>query len=66
MPTSTGDQEIADLVGRRNMPQAPCAAHRLAQGLQECFVGGQHDELDDVAREAEPQRIQRAAFFVRS
>jgi hypothetical protein len=34
--------------------------------LQEDLVRGQYHELDDVARETEPQRIQRAAFFVRS
>ncbi len=60
------DQKVADLVGRRHVPQAPGAAHRLAQGLQENIVRSQNDELDDVAREAEFQRIQRAAVLVRS
>ncbi len=60
------DQKVADFVGRRDVPQAPGAAHRLAQGLQEGVVRGQNDELDDVAREAELQRVQRAAVLVRS
>jgi hypothetical protein len=48
------------------MPQAPRAAHCLAQGLQEYFVTGQHHELDDLARQAEPQGVQRATLFVGS
>ena len=61
-----GEQKIADLVARRDVPQAPRAADGFAQGLQEYLVGGQNHEFDDVARETEPQRIQRAAFFIRS
>ncbi len=48
------------------MPQPPRAAHGFPQGLQEHFVIGQHHELDDVARKAEPQGVQRAALFVGS
>jgi hypothetical protein len=48
------------------MPQPPRTPHRFAQGLQEYFVAGQHHELDDLARKAEPQRIQGAILFVRS
>ena len=43
-----------------------CAAHRFAQRLQEGIVRGQHHEFDDVAREAELQRVQCAAVLVRS
>ena len=42
------------------------AAYRGVQGLQEYFVTGEHHEFDNFAREAEPQRIERAAFFVGS
>jgi len=48
------------------VPQAPCAAHGLAKGLQEGIVRGHDDKLDDFAREAELQRIQCAAVLVRS
>ena len=60
------DQQVADLVGRRDVPQASGAAYRLAQGLQENIVRGQYNELDNVAREAELQRVQRIPIFVRS
>ena len=60
-----GDQQVADLVGRGNVPQPPRPAHGLSKRLQEGLVGGEHHELDDLARQAESQRIQRAAFFVR-
>ena len=46
-------QQIADLVGGQNVPEPPCSPHAFAQSLQERVVGGQYDELDDVAREAE-------------
>ncbi len=61
-----GHQKIADLVGCGDMPQPPRAADCLAQGLQEYFVTGQHYELDDVARKAEPRGVQRATLFVGS
>jgi hypothetical protein len=48
------------------MPQPSGIADGLTQGLQKCLIAGEHDELDNVAREAEPQRIQRAAVFIRS
>jgi hypothetical protein len=50
-----GDQKIADLVGRGDMPQPPRAPERFAQRLQERSVARQYDELDDIARELEPE-----------
>ncbi len=61
-----GDQQVADLVGGWDVPQTPGPANRLAQGLQEGVVRGQNDDLDDFAREAELERVQRAAVLVRS
>jgi hypothetical protein len=48
------------------MPQTPGGAHRLTQRLQKYWVGGQNNQLDNVACEAELQRIQSLAFFIRS
>jgi hypothetical protein len=44
------------------MPKPPRRTHGLAQRLQENFVAGEYHQLYDVAREAEPQRIHRAAL----
>jgi hypothetical protein len=61
-----GHQEIADLVAGGNVPKPSGAAHGFTKRLQKRFVAGQNHEFDDVARETEPQRIQRASFFVGS
>jgi len=42
------------------------AADCLAQGLQEYFVTGQHHELDDLVRKAEPRGVQPATLVVGS
>jgi len=66
MPTSPATNKSLTL-----SPEGTCHSRRapptaFTKSLQKCFVAGQNHELDDVARETEPQRIQGASFFVGS
>ena len=63
-PDAARDQQIADLVRGKHVPEPAGGSHPFAQGMQECLVGGQYDQLDDVAREAEAQRGQRTALIL--
>jgi hypothetical protein len=39
------------------MPKPAGGSDGLPQRLQKNLIGGEDDQLDDVAREAEPQRV---------
>src|SRR5271165_2282070 len=50
-----GNQQIANLFGGGRMPKPPRAAERFTQGLQKRRIAREDDELDDIAREVEPE-----------
>ena len=52
---AAGHQEIADFVRGHDVPEPAGGADPLSKRLQEGLVGGQYDELDDLAREAGPK-----------
>ncbi len=51
---AAGDQQVAYFIRGGDVPEAPRRPHGLTQRLQENVVPGEHDQLHDVAREAEP------------
>ena len=50
-------QQVADLVRRRHVPQTTGAADGIAQGLHEHLVVGEDHQLHDVARQIEFRRV---------